>query len=139
MKYAGMPFAVWQFFYRSFERNLTAVFDVTKADARSIMAKGKEKYKEIIGNLSEFEKGDRFRMNIVGCAMLAAVVLNMSERPTAEKLTVYYRQSMMTNAMKWFCRMSGKRKFTHCGGETPGGFAFPSCPIGNCIAIRANT
>ena len=51
-------------------------------------------------------------MNIVGCAMLAAVVLSMPERPEVETLTEYYRNSMMTGAMKWFCRMSGKKKFT---------------------------
>ena len=75
MKYIGMPFAMWLLFEKSFERNLTAVFGITKADAKSIMAKAKAQYKEIIENLPEFEKGDRFQMNIVGCAMLAAVHL----------------------------------------------------------------
>ena len=112
MKYIGMPFAVWQFFCASFEKNLPAVFGISKADAKSTMAKAKETYKAIIGNLPEFEKGDRFRMNIVGCAMLAAVVLRLPERPEVETLTEYYRNAMMTGAMKWFCRMSGKNKFT---------------------------
>ena len=62
------------------------------------MAKAKEKYKEIIENLPEFETGDRFQMNIVGCAMLAAVVLNMPERPDVETLTVYYRSSRVCTA-----------------------------------------
>ena len=44
--------------------------------------------------------------------MVAAVILSMPERPDVEKLTVYYRNSMMTDIMKWFCRMSGKKKFT---------------------------
>ncbi len=112
MKYIGMPSAVWQFFCRSFEKNLPVFFDISKADAKYIMVKTKGKYKEIIGNLPEFEKGDHFQMNIVGCAMLGALVLSMPERPDVERLTVYYRQSMMTAPMKWFCRMSGKRKFT---------------------------
>ena len=112
MKYTGLPFAVWQFFGRSFEKNLPAFFGISKADARPIMARAKGKYKEIIGNLPAFEKGDRFQMNIVGCAMLAAVVLNLPERPNVATLTEYYRNSMMTGAMKWFCRMSGKQKFT---------------------------
>ena len=76
------------------------------------MAKARETYQALIGRLPEFEKGDRFRMNIVSCAMLAAVVLSMPERPDVERLTVYYRRSMMTTPMKWFCRRSGKRKFT---------------------------
>ena len=112
MKYMGMPFGMWLLFGKSFERNLTAVFGMTKADAKGTMAKAKKKYKEIIENLPKFEKGDRFQMNIVGCAMLGAVVLSMPQRPKVEVLTVYYGNSMMTGAMKWFCRMSGKRKFT---------------------------
>lgn len=112
MKYAGLPFAVWLFFRKSFEKNLTAVFGMSQADAKVTMAKAKEKYREIIGNLPVFEKGDRFEMNLVNAAMLAAVVLNVPERPSVEALTVYYRDTMMTRAMKCFCRMSGKRKFT---------------------------
>lgn len=103
---------MWQFFCASFEKNLTAIFGISEADARSTMAKAKGKYKQIIGNLPEFEKGDHFQMNIIGCAMLSAVVLSMSERPNVERLTVYYRSAMMIAPMKWFCRMSRKTKFT---------------------------
>lgn len=112
MKYVGMPFDLWLLFGKSFERNLTVVFKLTAAEAKSVMAKAKKKYKDIIGKLPDFEKGDRFQMNIVSGAMLAAVVLSMKERPDAEQLTVYYRNAMMTAPMKWFCRRSGKRKFT---------------------------
>ncbi len=38
----------------------------------------------------EFEKEDRFKMNIVNCALLAAFVLNMPERPDVKRLTAYY-------------------------------------------------
>ena len=112
MQYIGMTFAVWQLFRTSFEKNLPAVFGMSKAEARSTMGRAKGRYREILGTLPEFEKGDLFRMNIVGCAMLAAVVLSMPQRPDVSRLTVYYRQSMMTGVMKGFCRMSGKRKFT---------------------------
>ena len=112
MKYIGMPFAVWLLFGKSFERNLSVVFCLSPSTAKSVMRQAKRKYKEIIENLPVFEKGDRFQMNIVGCAMLAAVVLKMPERPDVETLTVYYRSSMMTGIMKWFCRLSGKQKFT---------------------------
>ena len=112
MKYAGMPFGMWLVFGKSFRRNLTAVFGLEASETKSVMTNAKAKYKEIIEKLPEFEKGDRFRMNIVNCAMLAAVVLNMPERPDVETLTGYYRSSMMTGIMKWFCRLSGKQKFT---------------------------
>ena len=51
-------------------------------------------------------------MNIVNCAMIGAFILSMPERPEVERLTEYYAKSMMTKPMKWFCRKSGKSKFT---------------------------
>ena len=51
-------------------------------------------------------------MNIVNCAMIGAFILSMPERPDTERLTVYYANAMMTKPMKWFCRRSGKSKFT---------------------------
>ena len=60
----------------------------------------------------KFEKRDRFQLNIIGCAMLGAFVLCMPKWPDAEALTVYYENAQMTPLMKWFCRQSGKSKFT---------------------------
>lgn len=77
MKYIGMPLGIWLFFRKSFQRNLTAVFELTPTEAQAVMVESKGKYKEIIRNLPEFEKGDRFQMNIVGCVMLGALVLSM--------------------------------------------------------------
>ena len=37
-------------------------------------------------------------MNIVSCAMLAAFILSMPERPDVERLREYYERSMMTPA-----------------------------------------
>ena len=74
--------------------------------------RAKGKYREIIARLPAFEKDDRFQMNIVNCAMLGAFVLSMPERPEVERLTDYYAVAMMTKPMKWFCRKSGKKKFT---------------------------
>ena len=112
MKYAGMPFGMWALFGTSFERNLITVFELDGDASKVVTSKAKQKYKEIIRKLPEFEKGDRFKMNIVSCAMLSAFVLSMPERPEVEKLTVHYRQAMMTPTMRWFCRMSGKKKFS---------------------------
>lgn len=107
-----MPVGMWTLFSKSFEQNLVTVFGLDRYLAGTVKAKAKPKYKEIIAGLSEFEKADRFKMNIVNCALLAAFVLNMPERPDVERLTAYYAGSMMTPAMKWFCRKSGKSKFT---------------------------
>ena len=112
MKYAGMPFGMWVLFAGSFQKQLTAVLGYDADAAKQITKIAKPKYKEIIAKLPEFEKGDRFQLNIIGCAMLGAFVLCMPKRPDAEALTVYYENAQMTSLMKWFCRKSGKSKFT---------------------------
>lgn len=112
MKYIGMPMGMWLLFGASFKKNLTVVFGLNQPTAKAVMKDAKARYKEIICKVPAFEKGDRFQMNLVSGAMLAAVVLSMPERPEVERLTVYYRKSMMTAPMGWFCRMSGKKKFT---------------------------
>ena len=66
----------------------------------------------MIKSLPEFEKGDRFKINIISAAMLAAFYMNMDEKPTAEQMTLYYRDAMMTAPMKMFCRRAGRRKFS---------------------------
>ena len=112
MTYAGMPWAMWALFVRSFQTQLTAVFGYDANEANSITEKAKPKYKQLIAQLPAFEKGDRFQANIVGCAMLCAFILSMPQRPDVARLTDYYAKAMMTRPMKWFCRKSGKRKFT---------------------------
>ena len=112
MKYAGMPAGMWLLFAGSFRKHLSSVFSYDQETARIVSAKAKPKYREIIGKLPEFEKADRFKMNIVNCAMLSAFVLSMKKKPSIEKLTDYYAKSMMTGPMRWFCRMGGKRKFS---------------------------
>ena len=112
MKYMGMPLGMWALFAKSFRRQLTAVFGYDDAVAREIAEKAKPKYKEIIRDLPAFEKADRFEMNIVNCVMLGAFILSMPKRPKVDLLTEYYAKSMMIKPMRWFCRKSGKSKFT---------------------------
>ena len=112
MKYAGMPMGMWALFAGSFRRELTAVFGYDAAAAKEITKNAKPRYRKIIAGLPEFEKADRFKMNIVNCAMLCAFVLSMPQRPDVQRLTDYYAKSMITAPMRWFCRMSGKKKFS---------------------------
>ena len=44
--------------------------------------------------------------------MLGAFIVSMPERLDVDRLTEYYAKAMMTKSMKWFCRKSGKKKFT---------------------------
>jgi hypothetical protein len=112
MKYNGMPCGMWLLFKKSFRKNLN-IFNIDKKESKIITKNAKLKYKEIIKKLPEFEKNDRFKMNIVSCAMFAAFISNLKEKPTLEDVTKWYNESMMTKSMKWFCKKSGKKKFTN--------------------------
>ena len=112
MKYVGMPMGMWTLFAGSFRKQLTEVFGYDAAAAKEITRKAKPRYRQIIKGLPAFEKGDRFQMNLVNCAMVGAFILSMPERPDVARLTDYYAKAMMTGPMRWFCRRSGKKKFT---------------------------
>ena len=112
MKYIGMPMGMWVLFRRSFRKKMVSVLGYDERRAARITREAKPRYRKIIANLPEFEKADRFKMNIVNCAMLSAFLLSMETKPPVEQLTEYYGQAMMIRPMKWFCRMSGKKKFS---------------------------
>jgi len=112
MKYMGMPLGMWLLYRKSFRERLVSVLGCTALEAKEITEKAKPRYREIIEKLPEFEKTDRFQMNIVNCALLCAFLLSMDERPNVEDATAFYAQAMMTAPTRWFCRMGGKRKFT---------------------------
>ena len=112
MRTIGMPAGMWALFAGSFQRKLTDVLGYDRKTAARVTKAARREYRKLIGGLPDFEKGDRFRMNIVSCAMLAAFVLNMPRRPRVDELTAFYTAAMMTEPMKWFCRQAGKRKFS---------------------------
>ncbi|MBR1758503.1 MAG: L-2-amino-thiazoline-4-carboxylic acid hydrolase [Lachnospiraceae bacterium] len=112
MKYVGMPLGMWLLFRKSFRGNLVNVLGLSNEEAKRITKAAKPEYKRIIESLPTFEKGDRFMMNIVNCAMFSAFYLQLSEKPDIEMLIKYYDKSMMIAPMRWFCRMSGKNKFS---------------------------
>ena len=112
MRYIGMPAGMWALFAGSFRRQLTEVLCYDRAAAAGITKNAHRRYRALIHRLPAFEKGDRFEMNIVSCAMLSAFVLSMPKRPTVDELTPYYAVAMMIGPMRWFCRLSGKRKFS---------------------------
>ena len=112
MQYAGMPAGMRMLFRRSFREHLVSVLGFSKDEAKRVFTAARQKYRQIIAKLPEFEKADRFKMNIVNCAMLSAFVLSMEKKPSVEKLTDYYAAAMMTAPMRFFCRMMGKKKFS---------------------------
>ena len=112
MKYIGMPMGMWALYKRSFRSHLVSVLGFNENEAARITAAAKPKYKEIIAKLPEFEKEDRFKLNIVNCALFASFLLSMEQKPDVERLTTYYARAMMNAPTRWFCRMEGKSKFS---------------------------
>ena len=112
MKYTGLPLAMWALFHHSFTRHLTLELGLTAQQASAVEPLAKQKYEELIAKLPEFEKADRFKLNIVNCAMLGAFVLSLPQRPAVEPLTDYYAAAMMTAPLKAVFRLSGITKFT---------------------------
>ena len=110
MKYVGMPLGMWVLFSKSFRNNLS-IFDIDKKERREINKLAKKQYKAIIRKLPNFEKGDRFKMNIISCAMFISYISNIKDTPPLEDVTIWYSNSMTTKALKLFCRISGKSKF----------------------------
>ena len=82
MKYVGMPWGMWLLFSGSFKKHLTSVLKYETEDAKKITGKAGKRYKTIIAELPDFEKGNRFKMNTVNCAMLSAFLLNLPSKPS---------------------------------------------------------
>ncbi len=109
MKYLGMSAGMWMLFSGSFQKQLVETLGYDPAAARQIAKKAKPRYQAIIADLPEFEKDDRFQMNVVNCALLGVFALSCLECPKVEPLTDYYAKVMMTKPMAWFCRKSGRK------------------------------
>lgn len=102
MKYRFLPHAMWTLFHGSFQRQLPLL---TKSVPKPLMRRAKSTYREIFQPIPDFDKGDRFLVNILSAAMLAAVYLNLSEKPELKAVTAYYHRAMTGNAvMKTFLR-----------------------------------
>ena len=99
-------------FAGSFQKQLTAVLGYDSETAKAITKTAKPKYRSIIEKLPEFEKADRFKMNIVNCAMFSAIVLSMPKRPEVGPLTTFYAKSMTTAPACWAFRKSAKSQYT---------------------------
>ncbi len=112
MKYSGMPSVMWVLFISSFEQALANVFYIRNEEIKRIAKQAKAEYRKIIESLPEFEKGDRFKMNIVSCAMFAAFCRQFCPLPEVKDLTEFYKQGMMNRKMKLFCKISGLKKFS---------------------------
>ena len=109
----------------SFQKQLTAVFGYDAVAAKAITKKAKPKYKAIIADLPEFVKADRFKMNIVNCAMIGAFILSMPAlcrldytMSEAGGVTDFVRQYTLASGGP-YCACGYKKKgFVKAGMET---------------------
>ena len=102
MRYGVMPRLMWAVFRGSFTRELPRLTD---APAEPLMEKAHRRYREILAPIPEFERGDRFLVNILSASMLAAVLLELPKRPTVAAVADHYHHAMTNNAvMKLFLK-----------------------------------
>ena len=96
MKYGFLPRGMWAAFGGSFQRQLPLI---TNAPPAEIMRRAKREYRAILADIPEFDRGDRFLVNILSAAMLAAVYLNLPEKSELPAMTKYYGSAMTENAV----------------------------------------
>lgn len=105
MKYGIMPHLMWKVFCGSFTRELPSI---TKETPEPLMKRSYGRYREILTSIPEFEKGDRFLVNILSASMLSAVLLELPERPPVKAVEGYYRNAMTNNpVMRLFLKKGG--------------------------------
>ena len=114
MKYGMLPKLMWSIYKPTFKRELKNVLKVDNAS--KVMKDAYIKYKEIILSIDEFDKGDRFIINILSAAMLSSILLTLDNKPSVEKVRIFYRNAMINNtATKMFSKSS--KSYTYKGRE----------------------
>ena len=104
MKCGLLPRGMWLIFRKSFRRQLCLI---TREDPQAVMKKARTAYRSILFDIPDFDKDDRFLVNILSAAMLAAVYLNLQEKPELSAMTTYYHKAMTKNTvMKHFLKHS---------------------------------
>lgn len=95
MKYGLVPKLMWAGYKGTFRRHLTQT--LREENPAAVMKTAHKKYKEILSGVTEFDKGDRFLINIVSCAMLSSVLLSAEKKYTVEEVRAYYKKAMCEN------------------------------------------
>lgn len=104
MKYGFIEKLMWTGYKGSFKKHLSATLH--EQEPKEVMKKAHRKYKEILAGVTEFDKGDRFLINIVSCAMLSAVLLSVENKYSVEEVRAYYRNAMCDN---FLTKMASKK------------------------------
>lgn len=115
MKYGFIQKVMWAGYKGTFKKHLTETLRET--DPTAVMKAAHKKYKEILLDVDEFDKGDRFLINILSCALLSSVLLSIKNKCSLEEVRVYYRKAMCDNKLT---KMASKKSkaYTEKGRET---------------------
>lgn len=127
MRYGLMQRAMWAAFHSSFKEAIHTVLDETDGDG--VMQCAKKKYREILNDVDEFDKGSRFLTNILSCAMLSAVLICAEKRYDVETVCIYYKTAMDNKIMRKAA--AGERNYTEKGRARLKRFAEKSQSITN--------
>ena len=95
MKYGLMQKIMWSGYRGTFRKHLTET--LREDDPKAVMKAAHKKYREILSDVTEFDKGDRFLINIISCAMLSSVLLSVGKKYSVEEVRAYYKNAMCEN------------------------------------------
>lgn len=93
MKYGIRECLFWKVLKCGFERELINTLHIS--DGGQIMKKAHGKYKEMLASAQD--PHNRFTMNIIFASMVGAIYLSLNEKPPAELMIFYVRESVMNN------------------------------------------
>lgn len=127
MRYGFMQRVMWVAFHSSFKKAIHTVLDENDADG--VMKCAKKKYREILADIDEFDRGSRFLTNILSCAMLSAVLLSTEKKYNVETIRIYYKTAMDNIIMRKVA--VSERNYTEKGRARLKAFAEKSQSITN--------
>ena len=107
MKYGVIQRFMWIGYKGTFQKHLSKT--LREAEPKKVMKAARKKYKEMLSGITEFDKGDRFLINIVNCALLSSILLSAEKKYTPEEVRAYYRNAMCENKLtKMACGKKSK-------------------------------
>lgn len=97
--------AMWLLYAGSFKSSMLK--NLSESDVQAVAARAAKDYRAILAKLPPFEKDDRFKVNIINCAMLTAFLKNLENEYTLNQITAFYRDAMDNKITRYFCTHGG--------------------------------
>ena len=104
MKELLLKNGMWLVYKNSFKKSM--IKNLNEKEINKIIKLSKKDYNKILSKLPKFDKNDRFRINIINCALLMAFLKNLENKYTVDKITDFYRDGMDNYVTRYFCTHS---------------------------------